>query len=105
MNLINFDYVNERDKELTDLFINSDKKKYILGINKLTRSVIKHIEVDGIIDDFSRIHTPRKKTVLQISGKDFFPETSQNFRRHQIFQWNSICSFSSLRTVPFLANS
>jgi len=67
VNLVNFDYVNEKDKELTNLFISSKSvKKYILGINKLTRSVQKHIEVDGIIDDFTRVHTSRKKSILQI---------------------------------------
>lgn len=67
MNLVNFDYENSKDKELTHLFITSTKvKKYILGINKLTRSVQKHIKVDGIIDDFTRVHSSRKKSILQI---------------------------------------
>ncbi|MCK5293475.1 MAG: hypothetical protein KAJ49_02400 [Arcobacteraceae bacterium] len=52
-NIINSNYINEKDKNLVELFINSSRKKYILGINKLTKSVQKHIEVDGIIDDFS----------------------------------------------------
>ena len=67
MNLVGFDYINEKDKELVELFISSTTvKKYILGINKLGKSVLKHLEVDGIIDDFTRVHTSRKKTVLQI---------------------------------------
>ncbi len=68
MNVINFDYINEKDKELTKLFISSSNtKKYILGINKLTKSVLKYIEVDGIIDDFTRIQSSRKKKdILQI---------------------------------------
>ena len=50
MNLVGIDYVNEKDKELTKLFIESKNiKKYILGINKLGKSVLKYLEVDGII--------------------------------------------------------
>lgn len=65
--LVNFDYINQKDKELVELFISSPSaKKYILGINKLTKSVLKHIEIDGIIDDFSRVQRSRKKEILQI---------------------------------------
>jgi len=65
--LVNFDYINKKDKELVELFISSyTTKKYILGINKLTKSVLKHIEVDGIIDDFTRVQRSRKKEILQI---------------------------------------
>jgi len=67
MYLIELAYINEKDKELTKLFIESKSiKKYILGINKLGKSVQKHLEVTGIIDDFTRIQKSRKKTVLQI---------------------------------------
>jgi len=67
VNLVGFDYVNKKDKELTQLFMESKNvKKYILGINKLTKSVLKHIEVDGIIDDFTRVQSSRKKSVLKI---------------------------------------
>ncbi|PLY07525.1 MAG: FkbM family methyltransferase [Arcobacter sp.] len=67
MNLASFDYINEKDKELTELFINSKNiKKYILGINKLTKSVLKFVEVDGIIDDFTRVQSSRKKEILKI---------------------------------------
>jgi len=68
MNLVGFDYINKKDKELTELFINSkNTKKYILGINRLTKSIQKHIEVDGIIDDFTRVQSSRrKKNVYQI---------------------------------------
>ena len=70
-NIVGTDYINQRDKELTQLFISSTKvKKYILGINKLTRSVQKYVEVDGIIDDFTRVHTSRKKSILQIDEVD-----------------------------------
>ncbi len=67
MNLVDFDYINKDDKELTQLFISSNSvKKYILGINKLTKSVLRHVEVDGIFDDFSRVQRSRKKEILQI---------------------------------------
>ena len=67
MNLVGLDWVNEKDKKLVELFISSKSvKKYILGINKLGKCVAKQLEVDGIIDDFSRIHTSRKKSILQI---------------------------------------
>ena len=67
MNLQNIDYVNQNDKELVELFISTtDIKKYILGINKLTKSVLKFVEVDGIIDDFTRVQRSRKKEILSI---------------------------------------
>ncbi|MEA3383673.1 MAG: FkbM family methyltransferase [Campylobacterota bacterium] len=67
MDLIDYSYINENNKNLVDLFISSkDTKKYILGINKLTKSVLKHIEVNGIIDDFTRVQSSRKKDILKI---------------------------------------
>jgi len=67
-NLVDFNYVNEKDRKLTELFLSpkTPTKKYILGINKLSKSILKHIEVDGIIDDFSRVQRSRKKSVLSI---------------------------------------
>ncbi len=65
--LVNFDYINKKDKELVELFISCKAtKKYILGINKLTKSLLKHLEVDGIIDDFTRVQRSRKKEIFQI---------------------------------------
>lgn len=67
MNLVNFDYINQKDKKLTQLFINSkDVKKYILGINKFGKAITKHIKVDGIIDDFTRVQSSKKKHILKI---------------------------------------
>jgi len=67
-NLVDFNYINEKDRKLTELFLSSttSTKKYILGINKLSKSILKHIEVDGIIDDFTRVQKSRKKSVLSI---------------------------------------
>jgi len=65
--LIDINYVNERDKELVAEFINSTtSKKYILGINKFTKSVQKFVQVDGVIDDFTRVQRSRKKEILKI---------------------------------------
>ncbi len=65
--IVSSDYINKRDKELVELFVSSSTtKKYILGINKLTKSVLLHVEVDGIIDDFTRVQRSRKKEVLKI---------------------------------------
>ena len=62
MNLIDTSYINKRDKKLVEEFISSNtRKKFIIGINKLTKSVQKYIEVDGIIDDFTRVQSSRKK--------------------------------------------
>jgi len=67
MKLINSDYINKKDKELVELFITSNsRKKFILGINKLTKSVKKLIEVDGVIDDFTRVQRSRKKEIFKI---------------------------------------
>ena len=66
-NIVEFSYINKKDKELVKLFMESKNiKKYVLGINKFTKSVLKHIEVDGIIDDFTRVQSSRKKEVLKI---------------------------------------
>ena len=67
--LINSDYINQKDKELVKLFVSCKiSKKYILGINKLTKSVLKHIKVDGVIDDFTRVQRSRKKEIFQIDN-------------------------------------
>ncbi|WP_072682130.1 FkbM family methyltransferase [Arcobacter sp. LA11] len=67
MDLINIDYINEKDYKLVEEFINSTtRKKFILGINKLTKSVQKYVNVDGIIDDFTRVHSSRKKSIYKI---------------------------------------
>jgi len=66
-NIITLNYINTKDKELVEKFINSDTKKYILGINKLGKSVAKLISVDGIIDDFTRVQSSiKKKNILDI---------------------------------------
>jgi len=66
-NIIDLEYVNEAEKNLVNIFMtDTTVKKYILGINKLTKSVLKHIEVDGIIDDFTRVQSSRKKEILKI---------------------------------------
>jgi len=66
-NIIDVNYINHYDKELVEKFVYSkDIKKYILGINKLSKSVLKQISVDGIIDDFTRVQSSRKKDILKI---------------------------------------
>ena len=67
MNLLKPEYINPKERELVELFISSNSvKKYILGINKLTKSVLKFVAVDGIIDDFTRVQRSRKKEILCI---------------------------------------
>ncbi|MCP4970753.1 MAG: FkbM family methyltransferase [Arcobacter sp.] len=120
MNLVGFDYINNKDKELTELFINSkDVKKYILGINKLAKCVQKLIEVDGIIDDFTRIHTSRKKHILQIqdipkdsiilvtaSGSPLEVKTKLDEMGYTHFNYLSFYRYSKLELVspPFISD-
>jgi len=67
MKLIDKEYVNEKESELVQKFLyGKDIKRYILGINKLTKSLQKYVEVDGIIDDFTRVQRSRKKEVFKI---------------------------------------
>lgn len=67
MNFIPVDYENKKDKALVKEFINSSsRKKFILGINALTKAVQKYIQVDGIIDDFTRVQSSRKKSIYKI---------------------------------------
>ena len=67
LKLIESDYVNSTDRELVTLFLSDTKvKKFILGINRLTRSLQKLVKVDGIIDDFTRVQHSRKKEIYKI---------------------------------------
>lgn len=67
MNLIDYSYVNKKDKALVEEFISSkNRKKYIIGINKFTKQVLKYVDVDGVIDDFTRVQSSRKKDILKI---------------------------------------
>jgi len=114
MNLINSDYVNEKEKHLVELFLSpSTQKKYILGINKLTKSVLKHIEVDGIIDDFTRIQCSRKKEVLNIkeipkdalilwtsSGSPLQVKDGLDAMGFKHFSYLALCKYSDLDLEP-----
>ncbi|VAY88256.1 Probable methyltransferase [hydrothermal vent metagenome] len=66
--LVEFNYINQKDKSLVKIFTSSNTtiKRYILGINKFTKSILKHIQVDGVIDDFTRIQSSNKKDILNI---------------------------------------
>lgn len=67
MQTIDYSYENSADRALVEKFLSDcEEKKYILGINKLTKSLLKHIKVDGIIDDFTRVQRSRKKEILKI---------------------------------------
>ncbi|WP_404318643.1 FkbM family methyltransferase [Malaciobacter canalis] len=67
LNLIDETYINKKDKELVEEFLYSfTKKKFILGINKYTKSIQKHVQIDGIIDDFTRVQSSRKKSIYKI---------------------------------------
>lgn len=65
-NLIDENYINTKDKQLVEEFISSTRKKFILGINKFTKSIKKYVEVDGVIDDFTRVQSSRKKSIYKI---------------------------------------
>ena len=68
-NIIDTAYINIAEQNLVKEFILAKRKIYILGINKLSKSIIKHIQVDGIIDDFTRIQSSRKsKNILNIEN-------------------------------------
>ena len=68
-NIVPLDYVNVKEKNLVEQFLSSKNiKKYVLGINKLTKSVLKHMDIDGVIDDFTRVQSSRKKEILQIEN-------------------------------------
>ena len=116
--LIDADYINQKDKELVELFLSSTStKKYILGINKLTKSVKKFIEVDGVIDDFTRVQRSRKKEIFKIEDvpKDaiiLWTATGSPLEvKHRLdemgfkhFSYLALCKYSSLDLVdpPFI---
>lgn len=103
---------------MVELFISSKTtKKYILGINKLTKSVLKHIEVDGIIDDFTRVQSSRKKTVLNIdevpkdalilstsTGSPLEVKNTLDKMGFKNINYLSLCKYSSLdlASPPFI---
>ncbi len=67
MNLVGIDYVNQNDKLLVQKFVDDyDVPKFILGINKLGKAVQEYVRVEGVIDDFTRVQSSRKKDVYSI---------------------------------------
>lgn len=67
MNLVGFENINEEQRRLVERFLlNNEVKKYILGINKYTKAIAKQVPVNGIIDDFTRVQSSRKKEILKI---------------------------------------
>ena len=118
MHLINSDYINKREKELVQLFLSSStQKKFILGINKLTKSVLKHIEVDGIIDDFTRVQSSRKKEIFKIedvprdalilwtaTGSPLQVKRQLNEMGFKNISYLALCKYSTLDLVhpPFI---
>jgi FkbM family methyltransferase len=114
-NLVDFNYINEKDRKLTELFLSSttSTKKYILGINKLSKSILKHIEVDGIIDDFTRVQKSRKKSVLSIdevskdsiilcasTGSPLEVKNTLDARGYTNFNYLSFYRYSKLSLAP-----
>lgn len=51
-----------------DLFENSDLPKYILGRNEYAKSVMRHIEVSGIIDDFTKEKEFNGKPIVKLEN-------------------------------------
>ena len=118
MHIIDTSYVNKKEKELVELFLSKTAvKKYILGINKLTKSVLKHMEVDGIIDDFTRVQRSRKKEIFQIedvekdalilwtaTGSPLEVKTRLDKMGFKHISYLSLCKYSSLDLVepPFI---
>lgn len=117
-NLINVEYVNDLDKKLVNDFIHKkDTKKYILGINKLTKSVRKLVDIDGVIDDFTRIQSSRKKDILKIedvpkdsiilwvaTGSPLEVKNRLDEMGYTHISYLSLCKYSSLDLVepPFI---
>ena len=117
-NLIDINYTNEFDKNLVEKFINEKSiKKYILGVNKLTKSVLKYVEIDGIIDDFTRVQSSRKKSILKIddiptdciilytsTGSPLEVKNKLKDMGYTCISYLSLCKYSSLDLVdpPFI---
>jgi FkbM family methyltransferase len=53
MYLENFDYINMIDKKLCEDFLNFKNKRFVLGRNKWSKSIISLLKVAGVIDDFT----------------------------------------------------
>ena len=106
--------MNHEEKKLVALFLHSkNTPKYILGINKLTKSVLKSVEVDGIIDDFTRVQKSRKKEVLDIkdvphnalilwtaTGSPLSVKSELDARGFQNISYLALLKYSSLSLLP-----
>jgi len=119
-NLIDETYVNERDKELVEEFVSSaSRKKFILGINKYTKSIKKFVEVDGVIDDFTRIQNSRKKSIFKIdevpkdalilavsTGSPLEVKEELDKRGFENINYLSFCKYTNfdLKEAPFIAD-
>lgn len=111
VNLVGFEYINEKEKRLVERFLfNTEEKKYILGINKYTKAIAKEIAVDGIIDDFTRVQSSRKKEILQIqevpkdalilstsSGSPLEVKKSLDALGYENFNYLSLYKYSTLK--------
>jgi len=118
VNIVNSDYENKLDKDLVHKFLYSkDIKKYILGINKLTKSVSKLLSIDGVIDDFTRVQSSRKKNILKIedvpmdsiilwvaTGSPLEVKNRLDTLGYENISYLSLCKYSSLDLVdpPFI---
>ncbi len=110
--------MNKRDSELAELFVSSpSRKKFILGINKLTKSLQKIVNVDGVIDDFTRVQRSRKKEIYKIedvpkdalilstaTGSPLEVKTRLDAMGFANINYLSLCKYSDLELIepPFI---
>lgn len=101
-----------------ELFLHdTEVKKFILGINKLTRSLQKLVKVDGIIDDFTRVQRSRKKEIYKIedvpkdalilstaTGSPLEVKTQLDAMGFANINYLSLCKYSDLNLIepPFI---
>lgn len=120
MQLVSSHYVNAKEQKLINEFLSSNnRKKYILGINAFTKSVQKHIQIEGIIDDFTRVQSSRKKSVLTIDevpqdalilcaafGSPLSVADELNKRGFEHFNYVALYKYSNLelKAPPFWAD-
>ncbi len=110
--------MNKRDSELAELFVSSpSRKKFILGINKLTKSLQKIVNVDGVIDDFTRVQRSRKKEIYKIedvpkdalilstaTGSPLEVKTRLDAMGFANINYLSLCKYSDIELIepPFI---
>ncbi len=88
MQLENFNYINETDQNICKEFLESKNKRFVLGRNKWSKSILSLLDIAGIVDDFTddtlyetyKIYKMKElpKDAIIVSVTTCYPKTAKN---------------------------